>query len=82
MGKKDTQTTLLGHIILKSSDISNFIYISWRNRFKRQKDVYSVLSKLISIYLSKVSGKKYTKQSFRSIYRNSAVFLGYINSFF
>ena len=27
-GKKDTQTTLLGHITLKSSDISNFIYIS------------------------------------------------------
>ena len=26
-GKKDTQTTLLGHITLKSSDISNFIYI-------------------------------------------------------
>ena len=47
-GKKDTQTTLLGHITLKSSDISNFIYISWRNRFERQKDVYSVLSKLIS----------------------------------
>ena len=26
-GKKDTQTTLLGHVILKSSDTSNFIYL-------------------------------------------------------
>ena len=40
------------------------------------------LNKSPAFYLSKVSGKKYTKQSFRSIYRNSAIFLGYINSFF
>ena len=47
-GKKDTQITTLGHITLNYYN-SNSIYISLRNRFKRQKDVYSVLSKLISV---------------------------------
>ena len=48
-GKKDTQITTLGHITSNYYDNSNSIYISLRNRFKRQKDVYSVLSKLISV---------------------------------